>query len=89
MSKKEYNKFKDLTSRDLVGLGYRNKGKYVNFGIGAFAENEIIEDNTDQNAIIGNIYLSNSIENETGFEFSSIAYLQTSLKQSNGLRTIF
>lgn len=84
----EYNNFKALTARRLVGLGYRFTHKYINIGLGAFDENEVVSPGEDQVAVRGNFYLSSTIQNQTGFEFASILYYQPSFKQGNDTRTI-
>ena len=84
----EYNRFVALNSRKLYGAGYRLKLQYFNLGIGAFNEREEILDRSNQNANRGNIYLSSSIKNKTGLEFSSIIYYQPSFKRSNDTRVI-
>jgi len=84
----EYNRFKALTARRLVGLGYRFTSSVLNLGVGAFDENEVITHADDQVAVRGNIYLSSSYKNKTGFEMALIYYYQPSLRQGNDVRTI-
>lgn len=87
-SQYEYNKFKALTARRLFGLGYRLTTKFINIGLGAFDENEVVNPGLDQVAVRGNFYLSSTLKNETGFEFSSILYIQPSFRFGNDTRTI-
>jgi hypothetical protein len=84
----EYNQFKALTARRLLGLGYRFTGKYFNVGLGAFDENERINPGEDQTAVRGNFYLSSIYKNDTGFEFAAIAYYQPSFRYGDDTRTI-
>ena len=84
----EYNEFKALTARRLVGLGYRHTSKYFNLGLGAFDENEAVDPGEDQTAVRGNFYLSTTIQNDSGFEFASIAYYQPSFKMGDDTRSI-
>ena len=85
----QYNKFQALTSRNLAGLGYRFSNKYFNFGVGAFHEEESIIDRPEENGLRGNIYLSHSEKTESGFEFSTILYVQPSMARGNDTRTTF
>lgn len=87
-SQYEYNQFKALTARRLIGLGYRMTTEYINFGLGAFDENEVVNPGENQVAVRGNFYLSTSIKNETGFEFASILYIQPSFRYGDDTRTI-
>ena len=84
----EYNKFKALNSRKLIGFGHRYTTQYINIGVGAFNEHEEISNRPDQNAIRGNFYISSSVKSETGVEFSSIIYIQPSFERGNDLRSI-
>lgn len=84
----QHNKFKALTARELVGLGYRYAMASFSGGIGAFKEHEIIEDRPNEDGYRGNMYLSYGVKNETGFEFSTILYYQPSLSQGEDTRTI-
>jgi hypothetical protein len=84
----EYNQFKALNSRELFGLGYRFTSKLFNMGIGAFKEQEIIEADENQSAVRANLYLSTTLKNDTGFEFSTILYIQPNLNQGEDTRTI-
>ncbi len=84
----QYNQFKALTSRRLLGLGYRHTSKYFNLGIGAFDENEVIKTGEDQVAVRGNFYLSSDFETKSGFEFAAILYVQPSFRYGDDTRTI-
>lgn len=84
----QYNKFKALNSRDIAGIGYRYKREVLSFGVGAFSEYEVIEGRPNESGIRANTYLSFNKKNQTGFEFSTIIYLQPSLSRSEDLRSI-
>jgi hypothetical protein len=84
----EYNNFKALTARRLFGLGYRLTTQYINIGMGAFDENEVVNPGLDQVAVRGNFYIATNIKNQTGFEFSSILYVQPSFRFGDDTRTI-
>lgn len=82
----QYDKFRALNSRQLYGLGYRYVDKYFNYGVGAFYEHEELESRQNQDAVRGNIYISGLKKTSSGLEYSSIIYLQPSLKRSNDVR---
>lgn len=84
----ESNKFKDLNFREVYGSGLRITHEWINFGSGAFFEHEEIESSNNQDAVRANIYVSTSIDNKTGLEFSTILYYQPSLKRKNDNRII-
>lgn len=83
----EYNNFKALVARRLIGLGHRYTMGILNIGVGAFDEIEAINPGEDQNAIRGNMYLSSTWEDGEGLELSTIFYYQPSLKRGNDVRT--
>jgi hypothetical protein len=58
----QYNNFKALEQRNIVGLGYRFTGKYFNLGLGAFDEHEEIANRPNEDAIRGNFYLSSTFK---------------------------
>ncbi|MAE58314.1 MAG: hypothetical protein CME69_05495 [Halobacteriovorax sp.] len=84
----QYNDFKALNSRKLIGLGYRLTSEYLNAGIGAFNERERLKTTSDENATRGNIYLSSSLKSDTGFNFATIIYYQPALNDTGDKRLI-
>lgn len=89
----EFNKFEDLNSRFLIGGGYR--GSFVasdkqalSIGIGAFYEEEEIEDGSDPKNPRGNTYLSYVYSSDI-FAVSSTLYYQPNLEKMSDSRVSF
>lgn len=87
----EFNEFKDLSLRSLLGTGLRfrlskTKSTVFYLGTGVFYENEEFKISGDQNALRGNIYLSFLYEQEGRFSINIISYYQPKADQASDYR---
>jgi hypothetical protein len=89
----EYNDFTALNFREVYGQGLRfithkSQTSAGAFGVGAFFEHEELRGQTNQDAVRGNIYVSETRKLTKTLKASLVAYYQPSLKRSNDERLI-
>lgn len=90
----QFNKFQNLNSRQLLGLGLRttwstkNEKIKLSFGAGTFYENEELEKQDNLNNPRGNIYSGILLINDY-FNFSSTIYYQPNLENLEDYRVNF
>jgi hypothetical protein len=87
----EYNEFKALKLRQLLGLGLRfnaikSQSHWLYWGVGTFYEIETITTDLDQQNFRGNIYLSYDIVLTQTMEGVLVFYYQPSFKNNNDFR---